>query len=448
MTPNRSLAISNAFRYHSDENILGVLQQEFPHWVLSKHDKADTGSRNRVFTAGNTLLTMILSATQQDKTLKNSVDLYYKTHQDHKRQVLEELHDQAQQQKLLDQQSAAPLKAGRPKAYKVHLPKSLDKDISLNTAAYSKARDRVSLELIQDVFKASCMEHVQNNYSHWHGHKVMITDGTYLQLQDTAENQVGYAVKSKGEQTAGYPQGLLQVLIDRGSGQVVDFKLSDRHTSELRLFYDMLDHIEPGTVVLADALYDCYEIIAKCIRKNIKIVFPVKKPRNYEVIKTLAPGDELIRIKQPKEASPWLDQREPATTLTIRRIACKSPDGIEYVLATTVLENNIDKYDIQQLYLTRWDVEIGIREIKTIMDVNILRSKTPEMALKELTVSLTAYNLIRKIIYASIKDLPFSPKGDLIEEFYSFNQDVLVDKKGRVYNRWSTGRPRTQTTDQ
>ena len=46
-----------------------------------------------------------------------------------------------------------------------------------------------------------------------------------------------------------------------------------------------------------------------------------------------------------------------------------------------------------------------------------------------------------------IKDLPFSPKTDFIHQFYTHNQDILIDKKGRVYNRWSTGRRRTEATD-
>ena len=79
------------------------------------------------------------------------------------------------------------------------------------------------------------------------------------------------------------------------------------------------------------------------------------------------------------------------------------------------------------------------------MDINVLRSKTPEMALKELCVALATYNLIRKIIYASIENLPFFPKEDFIHQFYTFNQDILIDKKGRVYNRWSSGRRRNET---
>lgn len=123
-------------------------------------------------------------------------------------------------------------------------------------------------------------------------------------------------------------------------------------------------------------------------------------------------------------------ENEEAQEIIIRRLECKSPDGKDYVLNTTILDENIDKEELQLLYLTRWDIEISIREIKTIMDINILRSKTPEMALKELTVSLATYNLIRKVIHASTESLPFSPSENFIQKFYSLNKDILIDKKG------------------
>ena len=78
------------------------------------------------------------------------------------------------------------------------------------------------------------------------------------------------------------------------------------------------------------------------------------------------------------------------------------------------------------------------------MDINILRSKTPEMLEKVLNVTLAAYNLIRKIIYESIKDFPFSPERDFIFELYSHHKQLFIDKKGRVYNRWSSGRRRVE----
>ena len=444
MKLNRSLAISNKIQECKSGNILGLLEKEFPSSVLENRYE-DSKTRSRIFTEGNTLMTMVLTATQQDKSLKNSVDLYYMIHQQHKLQALEDLEKEAQKQRELDDKLEK--KPGRPKNYTVQLPKSLEKDISLNTAAYSKARGRLSVEKTQELFLASRTEDAHNPYTHWNGYRVLIGDGTYVQMQDTQSIRKDYEVKYNGKGSEAYPQGLLEVIIERGTGQLHDFKLSNRHVSELALFYEMIDQVPSKSLLLLDDLYNCFEIISKCNRKGIEFVMPAKRKRNYELVETIAKGDEIIRVKTPQKRSKWLENSEEPCSILLRKITCKSPDGKEYVLHTSILDKEIGKDEIQILYLTRWDVEVGIREIKTIMDVNILRSKTPEMALKELTVTLATYNLIRKIIMASIKDLPFSPKEDFIFKFYTLNKDVYVDKKGRVYSRWSTGRRRTKPTD-
>ena len=442
MKQNRSLAISSKIQECKMSNIIGMLEKEFPSSVLNNRNE-DTKTRDRIFTVNNTLLTMVLTSVQQDKTLKNSVDLYYMIHQKHKIQALEELEKSIKAKKEEDLKSTI-IKAGRPKTYTLQLPKSLEKDISLNTAAYSKARDRVPIELADDLFKKSRIAQVENCYSHWNGYRVFLGDGTYIQMQDTESIRGKYEVRHNGVASEGYPQGLLEVIIERGTGQLYDFKLSNRHTSELSLFYGMLDQIPQKSLLLLDDLYNCFEIISKCKRLGVEIVVPAKRERNYELVEKLGDGDEIISIKTPKNRSKWLEVNEKPGSLIVRRIQCKSPEGEDYILLTTILDKKITKEDIQLLYLTRWDIEIGIREIKTVMDINILRSKTPEMALKELCISLASYNLIRKIIYASIKDLPFFPKEDFIHQFYTFNQDILIDKKGRIYNRWSSGRRRNE----
>ena len=88
----------------------------------------------------------------------------------------------------------------------------------------------------------------------------------------------------------------------------------------------------------------------------------------------------------------------------------------------------------------RWDIEISIREIKTIMDINVLRSKSREMLSKELITSLTAYNLIRKLIAKSAGKAGFSPQEDIFQKFNPFGRTVLLDRKGRVFFKWSPGR--------
>jgi hypothetical protein len=300
--------------------------------------------------------------------------------------------------------------------------------------------------MAERLFSASRLTNVSNDYSHWYGRRVFIGDGTYLQLQDTPSIREEFAVKYKGKETPGYPQALLEVITERGSGQIYSFSTGNRHLSELELFHAMADQLPANSLLLLDDLYNSYEILAKCISRGIDVLVPSKRFRVYELIEEIDPTDQIIRIK-PSQKPKWLSKADMPGELTLRRLVCKSPVGKEYVLFSTILDKTISREEFQMQYLTRWDIEIGIREIKTLMDINILRSKTPEMALKELTVALATYNLIRKVIYASIKDLPFSPKDDFIQKFYTINKDVLVDKKGRVYSKWSTGRKRTDAAN-
>lgn len=443
MKQNRSLAISTIIQEHQKANLLNLMENVFPEQIFERHK---TGKRrDRVFSLQGTLMTMVLTATQQDKSLKNSVSLYYGIHQKMRDKMFM---DAKMEMEKYEQEREEKPQVGRPRKRATIIPKSKALDISLNTAAYSKARTRLPLELTAELYKSSIMEGVKNQYSHWHNQRVLIGDGTYVQVQDTPELREKYKVIIKGEESEGYPQGLIVSVTERGTGQITAYKLSNRHKSELELFYDLIDELPTGSVILLDDLYNCYEIMAKCISKNIDIVVPAKRKRNYRVIKEISLNDEIIEIKAPSSRSPWLTNPiEIPTHIRLRRIKCISPEGKEYILHSTILDEEIKAEEFQILYLTRWDIEISIQEVKTIMDINILRSKTPDMIIKELYVSIATYNLIRQIIYNSIRGMPFSPKEDFIQKFYTLNKDIFIDKKGRVYSRWSTGRRRTSRID-
>ena len=442
MKNNRSLALSTILNKKLKSGIiLEIMGEHLDDTIFNNESLAKT--RDRVFSPRNTLETMLLSATLEDKSLSNAVSQFYVIHQKKRELLAQDLKQQVEIKKERYQKKEKS--KGRPPKFEVKLPKSKEKDVSLNTAAYSNARKRLPIELTESLFNSTIINDFKNNYSHWNGYKVLQTDGTYLQLQDNPEIREVFPIKNN---SGSYPQALLETVIARGTGQIFSFKLGSRQVSELQLFNELLDNIPKQHIILMDDLYNSYEIMSKCISKNIHFTVPAKRKRNFKIIESYGKGDDIIEITKPESRSKWAKKSEHLLPkIKLRKIECTSPDGTEYVLFTSVLEKDIGSSEIQTLYLTRWDIEVSIREIKTIMNINVLRSKTPEMLKKELNVSLSAYNIIRKIIYASLKDLPFSPKEDFIYEFYSLDKSILIDKKGRVYKKWSTGRKRNRTTD-
>ncbi|MCX8481628.1 MAG: IS4 family transposase, partial [Sediminibacterium sp.] len=312
--------------------------------------------------------------------------------------------------------------------------------MSLNTAAFSKAKDRLPLELIKEGYNKS-KEVEQTHKSLFHNMEVLITDGTYLQLQDTKDIQKNYGT-TKGQ---GYPKGLLQSLIGYGNGIIIDFEFDSYKKSELSLVQNIINRLENNKLLLADDLYNSYGIFSLIQKKNCHIIVPGKRIRNYTVVKCLEKGDEIVELKKAKTNKVFTkkDWESFDNTLKIRRISFKLPNKEEdVILYTTLVDKEITKEEIILLYQSRWDIEINIREIKTIMGMSVIRSKTQNNVLKEVYVTITSYNIARKIIQKSVEKTDFPPQKDILEKIYTINSNILMDKSGRVYNHWSSGRKR------
>ena len=68
----------------------------------------------------------------------------------------------------------------------------------------------------------------------------------------------------------------------------------------------------------------------------------------------------------------------------------------EIVLVTTLLDGELySKEELADLYLKRWHIELDLRSIKDVLQMDVLRCRSPEMVEKEIWMHLLAYNLIR-----------------------------------------------------
>jgi DDE family transposase len=116
-------------------------------------------------------------------------------------------------------------------------------------------------------------------------------------------------------------------------------------------------------------------------------------------------ADHIVEWVKPKRPS-WMSVAEyealPAT-LRVRELRLKI--GVagfrvqELVLVTTLLDPNAyTAEDLGALFRQRWNIELDLRSIKSVMQMDVLRCKTPEMVRKEMWVHLLGYHLVRKLM--------------------------------------------------
>ena len=115
--------------------------------------------------------------------------------------------------------------------------------------------------------------------------------------------------------------------------------------------------------------------------------------------------DHVVEWVKPRFLK-WMSAEQHATipdTLSLRecrfQLVRKGYRTQVITIATTLLD--AEKYtrdDIAELYRLRWDEEINLRSLKTMMHMDVLRCQSPDMVRKEIWAHLLAYNLMRTVM--------------------------------------------------
>ena len=160
----------------------------------------------------------------------------------------------------------------------------------------------------------------------------------------------------------------------------------------------MYDTLKPGDVVLADALFDDYFIACELCNRGIDIVARAQYERTGSwTAESRADGDILVWQRPNKPRGMTGEQyRSYPKHLLMRQVMVDARDrnnrGRQFKVVTTILALSIDGKQIGDLYERRWDGEVDIRSIKSTMQMDILRCKTPDMVHKEISgVQLTPH---------------------------------------------------------
>ena len=244
-----------------------------------------------------------------------------------------------------------------------------------------------------------------------HGRRVKIIDGTTVSMPDTPENQSVWRQPSSQKSGCGFPLMKLTGLFSLGSGALLDHATSNEHVHESQLFRQMWPKLSRGDVLLGDRGFCSYTTLATLVGRGIDGVFRLHQARNIDFRQgtRLGHDDRLVRwTKHAKTPAGFSDEEFAALpeTLPVRlvRLLVASPGfrTRSVVVATTLTDPEVyPAAAIRALYGQRWNVELHFHQIKTLMALDVLRCKSPEMIEKELIIHLIAYNLVRVLMQRS-----------------------------------------------
>jgi hypothetical protein len=280
-----------------------------------------------------------------------------------------------------------------------------------DTGAYSKARGRLSEELLQRLVPetAEALAQTVPEEQHWCQRRVKVFDGTTVLMADSAANQAVYPQHGNQAAGCGFPLARVVVFFSLVTGAAVSACIAAKTTSEIvmsRLLYQDLD---PDDVAMADQAYGSYIDLALIHQQGADGVLRKHHARktDFRTGRKHGIGDHQVAWHKPSRCPDHMSADEFETipaTLQVREVRLKlQRKGFRdqfIVIVTTLLD--AERYNASQLtrlYCWRWQAaEVSFRHLKTTLKMEMLTAKTPQMVRKELWTHLLAYNLLRSVI--------------------------------------------------
>jgi Transposase DDE domain len=288
---------------------------------------------------------------------------------------------------------------------------------SVRTGGYCRARQRLPLEMVSALARQTGQLLSQKALSQWlwRGRAVKLVDGTGLSMPDTAENQAAYPQPSSQVAGVGFPLARLVMVICLATGAALDTAIGPHQgkgSGELGLVRGLLDGFNPGDVMLADALYCNYFLIAALMAKGVDVLFEQNGSRitDFRRGQSLGTRDHIVHWPKPATRPEWMTPEQYANApdaITLREVKVA-----HQVLVTTLLDHRrVSKADLSALYARRWNVELDLRNLKTTTGMDVLSCQTPQMNDKQLWVHLLAYNVIRLLMAQAACDANVDPRS-------------------------------------
>ncbi len=276
---------------------------------------------------------------------------------------------------------------------------------SPNTASYCNARGRLPGAILRTLARrtAAELQAAATAEWKWNGRSVFIVNGSHVSMPDTPENQAAYPQPPTQEPGVGFPLARVTVLLSLATGACHDLAIAPyagEGTGETTPLRRMYGSLSPGDVVLADALFDNYFLACELRDRGIELVARVQAERVGSQTVEFRPDGDVITWQRPNKprGMTWQEYRRYPKSLQMRQVSVDARDkdnrAEQFKVATTLLGAAIDGKQIGDLFERRWSGEVDIRSIKSVMQMDVLRCKTPEMVYKETWAHLLAYNLI------------------------------------------------------
>lgn len=281
-------------------------------------------------------------------------------------------------------------------------------------SAIFQARARLGVEPLETLFDRGCVPLATTDtpgsfYRDW---RLVAFDGTCLDVADTEANDTAFGRPGASRGSAAFPQVRLVGFAECGTHAITGAAMGPYADSEQTLTRQLLGHLGPGMLCLADRGFAGFPLFAAAHATGADLLWRARSNAVLPVFERHDDGSFLSEIV----ATP--DKHTRNNVLAVRVIEYiiedpgRSDTAERYRLITTILDPAAAPADeLAALYAERWEIETALDELKTHQRGPrvVLRSKTPDGVLQEIYGHLCTHYAIRALMSDAADDADVDP---------------------------------------
>jgi hypothetical protein len=272
----------------------------------------------------------------------------------------------------------------------------------------------------------------------WHGHRVVLIDGSSFSMPDTRALQKHFGQSGAQTRGCGFPTAHMLPAFDAHSGLILDIIASPLRTHDMAHAREIHGKLRPGDLLVGDRAFCSFAHLALLPQRGMQACFRVhqlqivnfRMHRKHAVAMKSAKGlprsrwlqrlgfhDQVVEWIKPASRPCWLNDEEFAALpegITVRelryRVVRPGHRTREVTLVTTLSDpETYPASELAGLYQRRWQVETDLRHLKTTMKMDVLHCKTVDGVLKEMWMFVLVYNLVRMIMLEAARRQEVEP---------------------------------------
>lgn len=283
-----------------------------------------------------------------------------------------------------------------------------------------------------------------------HGRWVFRIDGSTLSMPDTPLLAHEFAYSGNRHGPSRFPLARITFIELAGLKLIWDYRLGPYRCSEDAQLHDMWQTLPSGCLCLLDRLFCSFYNLAKLRQRRIDAITRLHQSRDPQTLirrgRPLGKNQWLVPLHLAPHVRKTYDDPSLPKVLWVRliRVPFRRGKTCKTLWLVTTLMNPVawPAREVACLYRRRWQIEPRIGSLKTTLEMNVLRSKSPQAARREVAAIILGHNLVWTLIHESAtatqtpaQTISFAGAVKVILAFSPAILDAPPEERGILYEK-------------